>query len=185
MEDDGNPGDAWVCPNDRQLALRAKLHFGWSSAKSKRIDNTTTNVTTGNCWPPSQQTASRITSNEPLTQDEQDRVFKVIQRAEEVSVNEQLRVGKLVDRVRNIQKNAIGGDATNQCVLCGDYASVFLSWSLTSARHVTCKDCLKSVCQKCSVDTSVNPREPTYLCKLCSERRETWKKSGAWFYKIT
>ena len=43
----------------------------------------------------------------------------------------------------------------------------------------------QSVCQKCSVDTSVNPREPTHLCKLCSERRETWKKSGAWFYKIT
>lgn len=73
--------------------ILGRLHFGWSSAKSKRIDNTTTNVTTGNCWPPSQQTASRITSNESLTQDEQDRVFKVIQRAEEVSVNEQLRVG--------------------------------------------------------------------------------------------
>ena len=42
----------------------------------------------------------------------------------------------------------------------------------------------QSVCQKCSVDTSAHPREPTYLCKLCSERRETWKKSGAWFYKI-
>lgn len=76
-------------------------------------------------------------------------------------------LSKLVDRVRNIQKNAVGGDGTNQCgmlnlnfpatpikmnllfiyvngvVLCGDYASVFLSWSLTSARHVTCKDCLK------------------------------------------
>ncbi|XP_057372042.1 rab effector Noc2-like [Daphnia carinata] len=174
MEDDGNAGDAWVPPNDRQLALRAKLHYGWSSsAKSKRID------TNASKW--SQPTGA----SEPLTREEQEKVVQVIRRAEEVSGNEQLRVSKLVDRVRNIQKNAVGSDGTNQCVLCGDYASVFLSWSLTSARHVTCKDCLKSVCQKCSVDTSVHPREPTYLCKLCSERRETWKKSGAWFYKIT
>ncbi|XP_046634522.1 rab effector Noc2-like [Daphnia pulicaria] len=141
MEDDANAGDAWVCPNDRQLALRAKLHFGWSSAKSKRIDSNPTTAT--NCWPTQQQQstgrpAGSTSTIEPLTQEEQQRVFQVIQRAEEVSENEQLRVG-----VRNIQKNAVGGDGANQCVLCGDYASVFLSWSLTSARHVTCKDCLK------------------------------------------
>jgi len=46
-------------------------------------------------------------------------------------------VRKLVDRVRNIQKNAIG-DGINQCILCGDYSSI---WSGTS--HVTCKDCRK------------------------------------------
>ncbi|XP_045023369.1 rab effector Noc2 isoform X1 [Daphnia magna] len=132
MEDDGNAGDAWVPPNDRQLALRAKLHYGWSSAKSKRIDNNASK-----CW--SQPTGA----SEPLTREEQEKVVQVIRRAEEVSGNEQLRVSKLVDRVRNIQKNAVGSDGTNQCVLCGDYASVFLSWSLTSARHVTCKDCLK------------------------------------------
>lgn len=29
MDEDGNPADAWVCPNDRQLALRAKyIHWG-------------------------------------------------------------------------------------------------------------------------------------------------------------
>ncbi|KAK2493516.1 hypothetical protein MC885_017900 [Smutsia gigantea] len=26
----GSGSDQWVCPNDRQLALRAKLHTGWS-----------------------------------------------------------------------------------------------------------------------------------------------------------
>lgn len=45
----------------------------------------------------------------------------------------------------------------------------------------------KSVCQKCSVDITWNNGRrdaATYLCKLCSEQRETWKKSGAWFYKV-
>ena len=43
----------------------------------------------------------------------------------------------------------------------------------------------QSVCGKCSVNTSLHPREPSWLCKLCSERREIWKKSGAWFYKVS
>ena len=46
---------------------------------------------------------------------------------------------KLLDRVRNIQKNAIG-DGVNQCILCGDCSSI---WSGTS--HVTCKDCQKVI----------------------------------------
>lgn len=68
------------------------------------------------------------------------------------------------------------------------FSFLFLVWFI----HFSCfplsffliSDWTQSVCQKCSVDTSVHPREPTYLCKLCSERRETWKKSGAWFYKV-
>ena len=47
---------------------------------------------------------------------------------------------KLVDRVHNIQRNAIGEVGPNQCALCGDHASL-LSWG--SSAHVTCKDCEK------------------------------------------
>ena len=54
----------------------------------------------------------------------------------------------------------------------------------------------QSVCQKCSVDTTYPGHHQqssssssssglhSYLCKLCSERREAYKKSGAWFYKV-
>ena len=44
---------------------------------------------------------------------------------------------KMLDRVHNIQKNAVG-DGINQCVLCGDCPSI---WS--GSVHVTCKDCEK------------------------------------------
>jgi len=27
-------------------------------------------------------------------------------------------------------------------------------------------------------------KEPISLCKICSETREMWKKSGAWFFKV-
>lgn len=161
---DGNPRDPWVCPNDRQLALRAKLHSGWS-VKTKQMNNCSS--------------AAKVQQQQqpPLNSAEQEMVVTVIKRAEHLVTNEQQRVKKLLDRVRNIQKNAIG-DGVNQCILCGDCSSI---WSGTS--HVTCKDCQKSVCGKCSVNTSLLAREPSWLCKLCSERREIWKKSGAWFYK--
>ena len=31
-----------------------------------------------------------------------------------------------------------------------------------------------------------SPRcEPAWLCKICAETREMWKKSGAWFFKVS
>ncbi len=27
-------------------------------------------------------------------------------------------------------------------------------------------------------------REVVWLCKICAEEREMWKKSGAWFFKV-
>lgn len=40
------------------------------------------------------------------------------------------------------------------------------------------------VCNKCVVD-HINPENNTtsFYCKVCSETREIWKKSGAWFLK--
>ena len=43
-----------------------------------------------------------------------------------------------MDRVHNIQRNAVGEVGPGQCVLCGDHASL-LAWG--SSAHVTCKDC--------------------------------------------
>ncbi|CAG0896762.1 unnamed protein product, partial [Cyprideis torosa] len=39
----------------------------------------------------------------------------------------------------------------------------------------------QAVCQKCGVDTPAKAGV-VWLCKLCSEKREIWKKSGAWFF---
>jgi hypothetical protein len=38
------------------------------------------------------------------------------------------------------------------------------------------------VCNKCSIETVYN-QQVISLCKICSENRELWKKSGAWFLR--
>lgn len=39
------------------------------------------------------------------------------------------------------------------------------------------------VCTKCGIEASPGQKRPLWLCKICSEQREVWKRSGAWFYK--
>ncbi|KAK7806452.1 hypothetical protein U0070_017989 [Myodes glareolus] len=45
------------------------------------------------------------------------------------------------------------------------------------------KDSCRNVCTKCGVKTSNNRPHPVWLCKICLEQREVWKRSGAWFFK--
>lgn len=147
--------DKWVCPNDRELALRAKLQTGWS-------------VKTG--------AMSTFTRQEQLNDSEQERIVGVIKRADMLEQMEQQRIGRLVERVENMKRNALG-NGTTQCVLCAN------EFGLLSGSPLLCNDCRKAVCSKCSVDTFSAQREQIWLCKICSETREMWKKSGAWFYR--
>uniref|UniRef100_A0A8C0UW24 FYVE-type zinc finger domain-containing protein n=1 Tax=Cyanistes caeruleus TaxID=156563 RepID=A0A8C0UW24_CYACU len=41
----------------------------------------------------------------------------------------------------------------------------------------------QKVCTKCGIETVGAQKRPLWLCKICSEQREVWKRSGAWFYK--
>uniref|UniRef100_W5MLM4 Rabphilin 3A n=1 Tax=Lepisosteus oculatus TaxID=7918 RepID=W5MLM4_LEPOC len=104
----GNSSERWVCPNDRQLGLRA-------NEKEQR----------------------------------------------------------LVTRLDDMRKNACG-DGMSRCVLCGEQLGV------DGVASVVCEDCKKHVCRKCGVES--RPRS-VWLCKICSEQREVWKRSGAWFFK--
>ncbi|XP_035206982.1 double C2-like domain-containing protein beta isoform X2 [Stegodyphus dumicola] len=155
MGDFGVVKDKWVCPNDRELSLRAKLKTGWSV-----------------------KTNSMNTFNKPaqLNDAEQEAIMNVIKRAENLEKVEQERVGRLVERLDNMKKNAMGNGST-QCVLCAD------EFGILAASPLLCNDCKKAVCTKCGVDTVSAHKEPLWLCKICAETRETWKKSGAWFYK--
>ncbi|KAG7476612.1 hypothetical protein MATL_G00084710 [Megalops atlanticus] len=38
------------------------------------------------------------------------------------------------------------------------------------------------MCSKCGVQSNNRPRS-VWLCKICSEQKEVWKRSGAWFFK--
>ncbi|XP_017366067.1 rab effector Noc2 isoform X2 [Cebus imitator] len=151
----GSGNDQWVCPNDRQLALRAKLHTGWSvhtyQTEKQRRD-------------------------QHLSPTEVEAILQVIQRAERLDVLEQQRIGRLVERLETLRGNVMG-NGLSQCLLCGEVLGFLGSSS------VFCKDCRKKVCTKCGIEASPGQKRPLWLCKICSEQREVWKRSGAWFYK--
>ncbi|XP_070203973.1 rabphilin-3A-like [Littorina saxatilis] len=147
--------DRWVCPNDRQLALRAKLGTGWSVHTNRM---------------------ATFQRGENLSLEEQEQIMRVINKAEYLDHVEQERIGRLVEKLDNMKKNAIG-NGTTQCILCGD------EFGLLGASPTYCDDCKKAVCSKCGVDTFNCNKQPLWLCKICAETREVWKRSGAWFFK--
>uniref|UniRef100_A0A2I3H988 Rabphilin 3A like (without C2 domains) n=1 Tax=Nomascus leucogenys TaxID=61853 RepID=A0A2I3H988_NOMLE len=111
----GSGNDQWVCPNDRQLALRAKLQTGWSvhtyqTEKQRR--------------------------NQHLSPAEVEAILQVIQRAERLDVLEQQRIGRLVERLETMRRNVMG-NGLSQCLLCGEVLGFLGSSS------VFCKDCRK------------------------------------------
>ncbi|XP_057572046.1 LOW QUALITY PROTEIN: rab effector Noc2 [Hippopotamus amphibius kiboko] len=151
----GSGSDQWVCPNDRQLALRAKLQTGWSV----------------HTYQTEKQRKSQC-----LSPAEVEAILQVIQRAERLDVLEQQRIGRLVERLETMRRNVMG-NGLSQCLLCGEVLGFLGSSS------VFCKDCRKKVCTKCGIEATPGQKRPLWLCKICSEQREVWKRSGAWFYK--
>ncbi|XP_049714679.1 LOW QUALITY PROTEIN: rab effector Noc2 [Elephas maximus indicus] len=147
--------DQWVCPNDRQLALRAKLQTGWSV----------------HTYQTEKQRRSQC-----LNPAELEAILQVIQRAERLDILEQQRIGRLVERLETMRRNVMG-NGLSQCLLCGEVLGFLGSSS------VFCRDCRKKVCTKCGIEASPGQKRPLWLCKICSEQREVWKRSGAWFYK--
>ncbi|XP_051964074.1 double C2-like domain-containing protein beta isoform X1 [Xyrauchen texanus] len=151
----GNDNDQWVCPNDRQLALRAKLHSGWSFHTFQ---------------------TERLRKAQTLKKTELDVIMSVIHRSEQLELIEQHRIGCLVERLENMRRSAMG-NGLSQCLLCGDVLG------LLGSPSVLCLDCCMKVCTKCGIETTGTQKRVQWLCKICSEQREVWKRSGAWFYK--
>ncbi|KAL2079561.1 hypothetical protein ACEWY4_025305 [Coilia grayii] len=88
---------------------------------------------------------------------------------------EQERIGRLVNRLDDMKKTACG-DGVSRCLLCGQQLGV------PGVSCVVCEDCKKSMCSKCGIQANSKPHA-VWLCKICSEQREVWKRSGAWFFK--
>ncbi|XP_043924355.1 rabphilin-3A isoform X2 [Protopterus annectens] len=151
----GNSSDRWVCPNDRQLGLRSKLGAGWSVHRNQ---------------------TDHQRKHEELTDEEKEIINRVIARAEKMEEMEQERIGRLVDRLEDMRKTA-QGDGLTRCVLCGEQLG------LMGSSAVVCEDCKKNVCRKCGTETPDTRLRSVWLCKICSEQREVWKRSGAWFFK--
>ncbi|KAF6299566.1 rabphilin 3A like (without C2 domains) [Rhinolophus ferrumequinum] len=129
----GSGSDQWVCPNDRQLALRAKLQTGWSV----------------HTYQTEKQRKSQC-----LSTAEVGAILQVIQRAEQLDVMEQQRIGRLVERLETMRRNVMG-NGLSQCLLCGEVLGFLGSSS------VFCKDCrkvqLRSVCSALPLKSSVAP----------------------------
>lgn len=98
----------------------------------------------------------------------------VIRRASQIEKLEVERVGRMICKLENMTRNTLG-DGKKTCSMCGIAFGFFSSF-------VHCVDCKKAVCEKCRVDTLAVPLDAHTLCKICSEDREVWKKSGGWFY---
>ncbi|XP_036625159.1 rab effector Noc2 isoform X3 [Trichosurus vulpecula] len=111
----GSGKDQWVCPNDRQLALRAKLQSGWS-VHTYQTD--------------------KQRKSQSLSAAEVEAILEVIQRAEKLDILEQQRIGKLVERLENMRKNVMG-NGLSQCFLCGE------PLGLLGSSSVFCQDCKK------------------------------------------
>ncbi|NXD41461.1 RP3A protein, partial [Copsychus sechellarum] len=111
-----------------------------------------------------------------LSPKELEAILGVIRKAERLDEVEQQRIGRLVERLENMRRNAMGNGLW-QCLLCGE------SLGLLGSSSVFCQDCKKKVCTKCGIETVGAQKRPLWLCKICSEQREVWKRSGAWFYR--
>uniref|UniRef100_K7F6Q7 Rabphilin-3A n=1 Tax=Pelodiscus sinensis TaxID=13735 RepID=K7F6Q7_PELSI len=118
----------------------------------------------------------RLRKNEELTDEEKEIINRVIARAEKMEEMEQERIGRLMNRLEDMRRN-VAGDGVNRCILCGEQLG-----HLGSA-CVVCEDCKKNVCTNCGVETTNSRPHSIWLCKICSEQREVWKRSGAWFFK--
>uniref|UniRef100_A0A8C7LVL3 Rabphilin-3A n=1 Tax=Oncorhynchus mykiss TaxID=8022 RepID=A0A8C7LVL3_ONCMY len=110
-----------------------------------------------------------------LTDEEKEIINGVIARAEKMEAMEQERIGRLVNRLDDMKKT-VCGDGVNRCLLCGEQLGV------PGVSSVVCEDCKKHMCTKCGVQNGSRSRS-VWLCKICSEQREVWKRSGAWFFK--
>ncbi|KAJ8415519.1 hypothetical protein AAFF_G00424990 [Aldrovandia affinis] len=110
-----------------------------------------------------------------LTDEEKEIINSVIIRAEKMEAMEQERIGRLVTRLDDIKKT-VCGDGVSRCLLCGEQLGV------PGVSSVVCEDCKKNMCTRCGVQNNSRPRT-MWLCKICSEQREVWKRSGAWFFK--
>ncbi|XP_076010386.1 rabphilin-3A-like [Genypterus blacodes] len=110
-----------------------------------------------------------------LTDEEKEIINDVIARAEKMEAMEQERIGRLINRLDDMKKT-VCGDGVSRCFVCGEQLGS------PGVGSVVCEDCKKSMCTKCGVQCSSRPRS-VWLCKICREQREVWKRSGAWFFK--
>ncbi|BHF59194.1 double C2-like [Sparganum proliferum] len=115
--------DSWVCPNDRQLVLRARLGTGWSTFSS----------------------ANQWSANMRLSNEELDHISQVLQRSEIINERENHRIESMMKRLENLTLSSAPSNKS-ACTLCGQ------EFGLLSKSANRCADCGRLVCPRCSIE---------------------------------
>jgi hypothetical protein len=151
-----NKMSEFFCPPDRELALRGQIKTGWSTVAARRKSR------------PSQM---------KLPLQEIQHIQAVVAHAEALQMAEEIRIGVQMLKLQQLRKSC-RGNGTSTCILCGYDLVHHRSRSLSSI-HV-CFECAQAVCSRCKAEYKCHTGETVVLCRLCSDERELWKKSGAW-----
>ena len=148
----------WVCPTDRELCLRSKLNngMGWS-------------------YKSVQSGMKPSSTRDTFAKHEIEKIEEVIDKHNQLVQLEEERIGKLMERFDNMKCSQ--GDGYKTCLFCN------ASFGFLKAKPFRCHLCQRNVCCKCKVETEKRQIVlPKILCRVCSEYREIWKKSNAWFF---
>lgn len=119
--------EAHICPSDRQLALRARLGTGWSSA-------------------------AQFTQNRQgvrLGTEEEEHILQVLKRNEQLEKEEKERVAHMLQKLERMKQSCVV-QRRNECAFCKQ------TFGRISNLSVTCADCGRQVCSACSVELPVS-----------------------------
>ncbi|CAF4220260.1 unnamed protein product, partial [Rotaria sordida] len=102
-------------------------------------------------------------------------IENVLKRNQYIQYIEQERIRKLIDRLDKMKENTTG-NGLSQCLLCSNKRGILSRLFFSYANRQ------KLVCDNCSIQTHFN-QNIVSLCNICSENRQLWKKSAAWFFR--
>ncbi|KAF4790546.1 Rabphilin-3A [Turdus rufiventris] len=187
----GGSSDRWMCPSDRTMSLRARLPAGWAAQPERQRkgeeltdeEKEIINRVIARAEKMEEMEQERIGSMETFRLEKPSQIMESnpkpsSAKATTGSVPSRIEpsLRRLMTRLEDMRRSVLG-DGVNRCILCGEQLGT------RGQACVVCEDCKKNVCTKCGVQTTNNRPQAIWLCKICSEQREVWKRSGAWFFK--
>ncbi|TGZ66202.1 hypothetical protein CRM22_005463 [Opisthorchis felineus] len=121
--------ETYICPNDRQLALRARLGAGWSSRAQSAQSRPATRLST----------------------EEEEQILQVLRRNEDLVQREKHRIDQMLQRLDRMKHDSTVHTRT-ECSICKQ------EFGRLSNLAQVCSDCGRHVCSACSVDVPVARR---------------------------
>ncbi|VDD97559.1 unnamed protein product [Enterobius vermicularis] len=158
----------WVMPDDRRLLLKAQMRMGWSTRTYEEEEERRALL------------ENRPRVSKKILPSEHTTICDLISKVDSANEREKRRVGRLKARLEKIEASA-QGNGTTHCYIC---SAKFAYFPVFKSYPAVCQKCNKKICSRdCGVTVPGEGNEPRrYICKVCNEREEFWKKSNAWFF---